>query len=142
MAIAHRRVVAKRRDRLVDHPRLEQRLVALHVDDELAVERGGDLREPVGAAPVVRRVIIARAAERLHRRDDPLVVGRDDHGVDGARLGGAAVHVLDHRATADVGERLAGKPGRLVAGGDDGEGAAGVTGCGLRSGSNRVHVES
>ena len=44
---------AKRRDRFVDRPRIDQRLVALHVDDDVAVERRGDLGEPIGAGRMV-----------------------------------------------------------------------------------------
>ena len=45
----------ERRDRLVDRPGIDQRLVALHVDDDVAVERRGDFREPIGAG-LVRRL--------------------------------------------------------------------------------------
>jgi hypothetical protein len=54
---------------------------------------------------------------------DPLVVGRDHHGVDPARFGGPPEHVLDHRPAVEIGERLAWQPGRCVAGGDDGDSA-------------------
>jgi hypothetical protein len=37
------------------------------------------------------------------------------------RGGRAAIHVLDHRTAADVGERLAGESGRVVPRGDDGD---------------------
>ena len=57
------------------------------------------------------RVIRDDAAEALDGRGDPLVVGRDDHGVDAARRRGAPVDVLDHRPAGDVGERLAGEVG-------------------------------
>ena len=40
----------QRLDRVVDHRGLDQRLVSLHVDDDLAPERRGDFGEPVGAA--------------------------------------------------------------------------------------------
>jgi hypothetical protein len=33
----------------------------------------------------------------------------------------AAIHVLDHRTTIDVGERLAWESGRSESGGDDGD---------------------
>ena len=36
-----------------DRARIEQRLVALHVDDDVAVERGGDLGEAIGAGRVI-----------------------------------------------------------------------------------------
>ncbi len=52
--------------------RLEQRLVALDVDDQIAVERRGDLGESIGAAPVLPRRHSRRAAKALDRGHDPL----------------------------------------------------------------------
>ena len=57
------RVGGKRRDRFVDRPRVDQRLVALDVDDDVAVERRRHFREPVGARSGGRR-----ASAALRRR--------------------------------------------------------------------------
>jgi hypothetical protein len=53
---------------------------------------------------------------------DALVVGGHDHRRNRRRRGGAPVDVLDHRPAADLRERLAREPGRLVARGNDGDG--------------------
>ena len=87
-----------------------QRLVALHVDDDVAVERRGDLGEAIGAALVRRRVSRDLAAESLRRASairwsSVATITRDDR----ARRGGAPVDVLDHRPAVDVGERFAGE---------------------------------
>jgi hypothetical protein len=120
---AHRQrgVVRERRHRLIDHARLDQRLVALNVDDEIAVERGRDFGEPIGAARVRRRRQPDGAAKPLDRPHDALVVGCDDHRGQRARRRRAAIHVLDHRPSVDVGERFSGETRRLIPCGDDGD---------------------
>ena len=66
----HQRAVgAQRRDGLVDHLRLDQRFVALHVDDRSAAQIGGDFGEAIGAALVRRRRHARVAAEGRHRVD-------------------------------------------------------------------------
>ena len=114
----------KRRDRFVDHAGLDERFVSLDVDDEIAGHVRGDLRQPVRAALVIGRGHARLAAERAHRLEDALVVGRDDDGRDPCRRRGAPVDVLDHRPPADVRECLAREPGRVIAGGDNGDDSA------------------
>jgi hypothetical protein len=75
-----RGIERERRDRFVDHARLDERLIPLDVDDEIAIERGGDFGEPIGAAGVRCRGQPGDAAERFNRAQDALVVGRDDDG--------------------------------------------------------------
>ena len=82
--------VVERRDRLIDHSRVDQRLVALHVDDQLAVERDGDFGQPIGAAAMGGAGHPDFAAERLDRSSDPHVVGRDDDRVDRSGRRGAS----------------------------------------------------
>ncbi len=90
---------------------------------------GGHLGQPVGAGRMDRRAVItAEAAERVDGRGNPLVVGRDEHGVDRPAPRGAPVDVLDHRPAADAGERLAGETGRLISCGDDGDDSSGADG--------------
>ena len=66
------------------------------------------------------------AAERVHGARDALVVGRDEHRVDRARVGRAAVDVFDHRPAVDDREWLAGKTRRLISGGNDGDDSSGT----------------
>ena len=106
---------------LLDHLRLDERLVALDVDDDLAGESRGHFRDAIGAGAMRPRASSARCRRSFDRRRDPLVVGGDDDRIDAARRGGAAIDVLDHRTAGDVSERLARKTGRVVSGGDDGD---------------------
>ena len=103
-----RRGRRERRDRLVDGARVEQRLVALHVDDDVAVERRGDLGEPIGAGLDGRPASAARrrrtrATRVAIRRSSVATMTRDDRP---ATRRHAPVDVLDHRTAVDVGERL------------------------------------
>jgi hypothetical protein len=70
---------------------------------------GGDFGEPVGSGLVVAARHDRRAAERGHGIGDAVIVGGDDDGADGAGVGHALVHVLDHGLAADEYERFAGK---------------------------------
>ena len=72
--------VGERRDCRVDHLRLEQRLVSLDVDDDVAVERGGDFSQPIGAALMRRRRHHA-LRRRMPRTASAIrsIVGGDDH---------------------------------------------------------------
>ena len=79
MLISSAGSVANGRDGRVDRLRLEERLVSLDVDDQIAVERRGDFGEPIGAALMRRDGHDGFAAERSDRVEDALVVGRDDH---------------------------------------------------------------
>ncbi len=106
---------------VVDGLGRKERQVALHVHENLAVERRGDFSEPVGAGEMIGARHDRDAAERVHRVRNALVVGGHDHGVDRARIGRTSIDVFDHRTSVDLGKRLAGKTRRLVAGGDDGD---------------------
>ena len=95
-------------DRLVHHFRREQRFVALDVDDQVAVEAGGDLgqRDRVPDAMVGSRQH-GLAAEPAHGLDDARVVGGDDDARDRAGARRLPIDVLDHRPAGDFGQRLA-----------------------------------
>ncbi len=82
-------------DQRFDGGRLDERFVALQVDDEVGVEAAGDLGDAVGAAGVVAAGHLDAAAEALDGGDDARVVGGDDDRIDAAGLAGAFVDVLD-----------------------------------------------
>ena len=95
---------------LRDRDRGDQRLVALHVHDDLLVvpaEAARELRDPVRSTRVLRGRELGLRAERAAGRDDALVVGRDDH-LARAAAQRLPVDPLDHRLARDVLERLAG----------------------------------
>ena len=99
--------------------RLDERFVALEVDDDVGVEAAGDLGDAVGAAGVVAARHLDAAAEAVDGGDDARVVGGDDDGIDAAGLAGAFVDVLDEVLAGLAEQRLAGQAGGGVAGGDD-----------------------
>ena len=138
-----RRVGGERRHRLRDHLGGEQRFVALHVDDEVARERRGDLGQAVAAARWSARVMHGGAAERLDRvarsRSSSVATTTASTRRRGRR---AAIHVLDHRTAGDVGERLARETGRLVSRGDDGDAACAGERADVPGVPIRVHGES
>ena len=133
-----RRVVdrmARRGDRSVDvdrqqvchfanKRRLEQRFVALNVDDDGAVvERKGrrGFGQAIGAGRMVGAGHDCIDAVRRDRPEDSLIVGRNDdpRGTPGTRALGDA---HDHGLAANVRQWLSGQPRRCVAGGNkDGE---------------------
>ena len=104
------RGVGKRLDGLGDGAGVEQRLVPLHVHDDVAVERPRNFGQPVGRAVVIGAREPHVAAEPRDDGRDAQIVGRDDDFRDDRRRGGAAVDVLDHRVAVDIREGLAGKP--------------------------------
>jgi hypothetical protein len=119
------RRIGEGREGLLDHRGLDERFVPLNVDHEVAIEPACHFGDAIGPAHV-RRVRHARMpAKGLHRVANAIVVGGDDDRADGAALGHAPVDVLDERATAEVGERLAREPGRRVARRDDCQNAFG-----------------
>jgi hypothetical protein len=132
-------VVSKRRDRLLDHRRLHQWLVALHVDDDVALDSGGHFGKTIRARGVRGARHHRLTAEALYRAGDAVVVGRHQHTGDAAGARRALVDVLDHRASRDERQGFAGETCRLVSGGNDDD-ASEL--CGMLGGRNREHVES
>jgi hypothetical protein len=108
-------------DGQVDDRRIEERLIALHVDDQPGAApvrrspRGDQCRT---RAPRGQTGHAAKVFDRLHHA---FVVGSDHDAVERTRCRGAAIHVLDHRTAADVEKRFAGESGGLKTGGDDPE---------------------
>ena len=129
------RASGERIDAAVDHVRVDQRFVALHVHDAVGVEVGGELADAVGAARMFGRGHADPGAEAATACFDALVVGDDP--CLGETLG--APHplpdVLDHRLAGDRSQRLAGQPGRRIAGRD---GADRVHGCTVARGPRPV----
>ena len=100
-----------------------QRLVALHVDDDVAVERRGDFGEAIGAgldaSACVSRTLPPNS---LHARRDAQIVGRDDDLA--TRRGDASARrytcsIIGRPSMSASG--FAGEPRRGESGGDDGD---------------------
>jgi hypothetical protein len=114
-----RTIGLERGDQLADGGRIDQRLVTLHVDDDVGVQRRRDFGEAIGAGLVRRFREPHLAAEVGDARGDAEIVGGDDDLRDERRRRGAAVDVLDHRPAVEVRERFAGESRRCVSCGDD-----------------------
>ena len=62
----------------VDNFRIQQRFVALHVDEDLAIDVGGDFGDPLGSGAVVGAGHAGFAAEGFYSFNDALVIGGHD----------------------------------------------------------------
>ena len=74
----HRWIGGQRHNRFSDGARVDERLVALNVHDDVAVERRGDLRQPIRAAGMILARQPDLAAEPPHGVGDADIVGRND----------------------------------------------------------------
>ncbi|MNL37960.1 hypothetical protein D3C87_1601390 [compost metagenome] len=98
----------------VDQRGVDQRLVALHVDDDRVTvesELFAGFGQPVGAAGVVLAGEQRLDAVRLAGVDDGSVIAGHHH-AKGAGLAGTLRHAHDHRQAGDVGQRFVGKSRR------------------------------
>ncbi len=91
-----------------DQPRLDERLVALDVDDDglrLEPETLGDLGDPVGAGGMIAARHHSLEPRPLDGVRDIAMIGRDIYPV-GAALACALRDPHDHRLAAEIGERF------------------------------------
>ena len=93
----------------------------MNVDDNLAAQIASGFGDAVSAGTVPGSRQPRDAAEGLNRAGDALVVSGHDDGIDAGSRGRAAIHVLDHGSSRDVGKHFSGETGRVVSGGDDGD---------------------
>ena len=98
---------------------IEQRLVALHVDDDAARQGGGDLRQTIGARGMrgighAARLAAEASTASAMRSSSVATITRVDARAAEAR----AIDVLDHRTAGDVDERFSGEAGRVVSRGE------------------------
>jgi hypothetical protein len=115
------RIRCERRDERLDGLRLDERLVALDVQDNLAGQPGGHLRNAIGPGAMGGLGHHRNSAEFLHSRRYSVVVSGDHDRPHSSRGRRAPINMFDHRFAADVRERFAGKTRGVVAGGDDGD---------------------
>ena len=62
----------------IEMGRIDERLVALEIEDEIGVELAGDLGDAISAAGMIAAGADDVAAEALDRRGDARIIGRDD----------------------------------------------------------------
>ena len=98
---------------------MDEGLVALDIDDDIEALAHFlvGLLATIGPAPVLVGGEDRLAAKGLDGFQDACVVGRDAYGVE--RAADLLVHSLDHGFAQKIGQRLARKAGRGVAGRDD-----------------------
>ena len=104
-----------------DQTRRNQRLVALHIDDDCVIGkalRRRDFGDAVGARSMVRTRHHCRAAMRLCGAHDISVISGDND-FRRTTLPRAICDMRDHRLAADVEERFARQAGRRKTRGDD-----------------------
>ena len=138
-----RRVGRQRRERLGDHLGRQQRLVPLHVDDELARERRGDLRHAVGTAGD------GRPASSSARPPNASTAARTRSSSVATMTASTAGDAAARRYTCSIIGRppisasgFAGETGRLVSRGDDGDVPCFSERVGVPAVPVRVHGES
>ena len=71
----------------IEVARVDERFVALEIDDQVGVELAGNLGDAVGAAGMIAARADDVAAEALDGRDDARIVGGDDDVIGALRPG-------------------------------------------------------
>lgn len=103
----------------IDGGRVEQGFVALHVDKQVSGLVGSDLGDAFGAGAVIGAGHAGLAAEGVDRLEDAVVVGGDDDAVDAMCQLGTFIDALNHGFAGQGNQRLSGKPGGTIAGGNN-----------------------
>ena len=120
--------IVERHQRRRDVGRRDRRQIALHIDDDshpaFWIDHTERLENAIGAGRVIGPGHDGPPAGLLHRRGDDLVVAGYHDWAELGRLG-ASEHLHDHRQAGDIGQRLAGQPGRGHAGRDEDEDVVG-----------------
>ena len=118
----------KRSDKSIDHGRVDQRLIALHVDDEVAVRPlCGDLGEAICPRCVVGTRHDGVAAVLFDGRTDAFVIRRHDDLVDALRLYCPLINADDHRLPRDIAQGLPGQACRRIPRRDNAENLHAIT---------------
>ncbi len=106
-------------EKQIEMGRLDERFVALKIEDQIGVELAGDFGDAIGAAGMIAARANDVAAETLHRRDDARIVRGDDDVISLLRLAGAFVDVLHEILAGLPQQRFAGQTAGSIASGDD-----------------------
>ena len=100
---------SRARDGGVDNLGIQERFVALHVYEDLAIHVGGHFRDALGSGAVVRAGHAGFTAEASTAFNDSVVVGRYDHAGGQFREFGALVNSLDHGSASEGHQWFAGQ---------------------------------
>src|SRR3954452_9849573 len=120
--------IVERHQRRCDVGGRDRRQIALHVNDDshpaFWIDYTERLENAIGAGRVIGPGHDGPPAGLFHSRRDDLVVARHHHGAEAGGFG-APEHLHDHRQAGDIGQRLAGQPGRGHPGRDEDEDVVG-----------------
>jgi hypothetical protein len=75
--------------------RIDERLIALQVEDQFGVEQAGNFGDAIGAAGMIAPRVDDVAAEAFHRRRDAGIIRGHEDVVGALCLAGALVDVLN-----------------------------------------------
>jgi hypothetical protein len=89
--------------------------VTLNVDNNIGLKALGDLSQAVCTGRMIGPGHCHLAADRTHRRGNPLIIGRHHNPVHTRHLAGLLVHVLNHRFATQQGQWFSWKTRRTVA---------------------------
>ena len=110
-------VVQQRKQRGIDRAGIDQRLIALNVDDQFGVGKGGrDFRHTIGTGKMVFSGHLDTGAKASGFVADALVVGGDNDGGKIARHGDTLVNMFQHGSGVETGKSFSGEAGRCVPG--------------------------
>jgi hypothetical protein len=111
-----RRIFQKAGDGGVNAERVDERLVALDIDEDVARFVCGNFGDTLGAGTMIGASHASAAAERLDRIDNPLVIRGYQHFMDSLGPFGPFVDVLDHWFAAKGDKGLTGETRGTVTG--------------------------
>ena len=100
----------------VDEFRIDQRFIALHIDDQLHVLIGrSNLRQSVCTGRMIRCGHHGLTAVGTHSLANPFIIRSNQHFLHTIGLHSAFIYTADHRLAGNIQQRLTGQPCRGVA---------------------------
>ena len=112
------RFLKKRAHGAVNGQRIDERLVALDIYEDIAGFVDGYLGDAFGSGAMIGTSHACVPPEGLNRVHNALVVGGDQDGVNGLRAFGPFINVLNHWLSTEGDQWLAGESGGTEAGGN------------------------
>jgi hypothetical protein len=95
----------------MDHGRINQRFITLHIHDQFIIETCGNLCQTVGTGQMIGSSHGYIAAEGLYCTGNTFIISGDDDPANGFTKSGTFIDPLYHRLAAQVGKRFSGEPG-------------------------------
>jgi hypothetical protein len=111
VAICSTGFARERLDDLTNHLRVDQRLVALHVHDDAALQIDRDFGDPIESTLMHRARHPRDSTKPLDGLRNPRIIGGNDRGINARRRCRTPIDVLDHRSAGDLCEWFAWESG-------------------------------